>query len=206
MSGTVATSSEHNSSEINFADTNLLTQISNSLGVKPDELSNFSCSGIQWREESKFIFTKGLSFVLSTLKDLNPYGLYSSGEIKHLGINEILSILDNDISKSACFQLVASRKENALIDQKIELPQVISKSIDFEYFYIGNNEINFIGTKAVTAPLISLSDCSESHMNLCGCIALIESADPGYDWLFSHNILGLITQYGGANSLLAVQR
>ena len=205
LSGTVATSSEHNSSEINLADTNLLTQISNSLGVKPDELSNFLAKGIQWREESKFIFTKGLSFVLSTLKDLNPYGLYSSGEIKHLGINEILSILDNDINKSACFQLVASRKENALIDQKIELPQVISKSIDFEYFYIGNNEINFIGTKAVTAPLISLSDCSESHMNLCGCIALIESADPGYDWLFSHNILGLITQYGGANSHMAIR-
>ncbi|NQU58009.1 MAG: hypothetical protein HQ513_12305, partial [Rhodospirillales bacterium] len=36
-------------------------------------------------------------------------------------------------------------------------------------------------------------------------IVLIESADPGYDWIFSHDIAGLITQYGGANSHMAIR-
>ena len=34
---------------------------------------------------------------------------------------------------------------------------------------------------------------------------IISQADPGYDWLFSHNIAGLITQYGGANSHMAIR-
>ena len=34
---------------------------------------------------------------------------------------------------------------------------------------------------------------------------LIESADPGYDWIFSHNISGLITEYGGSNSHMAIR-
>ena len=36
-------------------------------------------------------------------------------------------------------------------------------------------------------------------------IIVIESADPGYDWIFSHDIKGLITKYGGANSHMAIR-
>jgi phosphoenolpyruvate-protein kinase (PTS system EI component) len=34
---------------------------------------------------------------------------------------------------------------------------------------------------------------------------VIESADPGYDWIFAQSIAGLITCYGGANSHMAVR-
>ena len=34
---------------------------------------------------------------------------------------------------------------------------------------------------------------------------LIESADPGYDFLFSRNIRGLITKYGGVNSHMSIR-
>jgi len=34
---------------------------------------------------------------------------------------------------------------------------------------------------------------------------LIENADPGFDWIFSHNIAGLVTQYGGVNSHMAIR-
>ena len=36
-------------------------------------------------------------------------------------------------------------------------------------------------------------------------IILIENADPGYDFLFSNNISGLITKYGGSNSHMAIR-
>ena len=38
-----------------------------------------------------------------------------------------------------------------------------------------------------------------------GRILLIPSADPGYDWIFAHGILGFITKYGGANSHMAIR-
>ena len=36
-------------------------------------------------------------------------------------------------------------------------------------------------------------------------IVLIESADPGYDFIFSYNIKGLITKYSGQNSHMAIR-
>lgn len=40
---------------------------------------------------------------------------------------------------------------------------------------------------------------------LANAIVAIPSADPGFDWLFSHPIAGLITAYGGANSHMAIR-
>ena len=36
-------------------------------------------------------------------------------------------------------------------------------------------------------------------------IIFIKNADPGYDFIFSHNIKGLVTQYGGVNSHMAIR-
>ena len=33
----------------------------------------------------------------------------------------------------------------------------------------------------------------------------MENADPGYDFIFSHNIRGLKTEYGGANSHMSIR-
>ena len=44
-----------------------------------------------------------------------------------------------------------------------------------------------------------------SDTQLSGKIVIISQADPGYDWLFGYNISGLITQYGGANSHMAIR-
>ena len=41
--------------------------------------------------------------------------------------------------------------------------------------------------------------------NLTNKVVCIKSADPGYDYLFSKNIGGLITCYGGANSHMAIR-
>ena len=40
---------------------------------------------------------------------------------------------------------------------------------------------------------------------MSGKIVIIEGADPGFDWIFSQEIDGLITKYGGANSHMAIR-
>ena len=55
----------------------------------------------------------------------------------------------------------------------------------------------------MTAPTRRLD--VEGAQIIDGCIVLIESADPGFDWIFSHAITGLVTKYGGANSHMAVR-
>ncbi len=34
---------------------------------------------------------------------------------------------------------------------------------------------------------------------------VIEKADPGYDWIFSQGLAGLVTKYGGAASHMAIR-
>ena len=36
-------------------------------------------------------------------------------------------------------------------------------------------------------------------------IVIIRAADPGYDWIFGHKIAGLITEYGGIASHMAIR-
>ena len=45
----------------------------------------------------------------------------------------------------------------------------------------------------------------KNSLKLNGKIVVIESADPGYDFIFNANIQGLITKYGGANSHMSIR-
>ena len=40
---------------------------------------------------------------------------------------------------------------------------------------------------------------------MTGRIVIIERADPGFDWIFTQNIAGLVTKFGGANSHMAIR-
>ena len=48
-------------------------------------------------------------------------------------------------------------------------------------------------------------DNYETDIDLANKIVLIEGADPGYDWIFTHNIIGLITKYGGSASHMTIR-
>src|SRR5690606_20437441 len=72
---------------------------------------------------------------------------------------------------------------------------------DIWAFELPETEPNFITQQRVTAEVSNADKTSD----LKGKIVCISSADPGFDWLFSHEIAGLITCYGGANSHMAIR-
>ena len=45
----------------------------------------------------------------------------------------------------------------------------------------------------------------QKRQSINNSIILIENADPGFDWVFSHNIRGIITKYGGVNSHMSIR-
>ena len=63
---------------------------------------------------------------------------------------------------------------------------------------------NFITNKKFDGEAIYL-DTNSINQEIFGKIVLIESADPGYDWIFAKGIKGLITKFGGANSHMAIR-
>ena len=85
----------------------------------------------------------------------------------------------------------------------IKLPSLILKEEDIYNFFLEDNEANFITLKRIEASIIIEEKILSSDIEKK--IVCIQSADPGYDYLFSKKIGGLITCYGGANSHMAIR-
>ena len=86
----------------------------------------------------------------------------------------------------------------------IRLPQVLTDQAGVYIVPFQVSHPNFITHKKVTA------ECLVLHSNiakdsLIGKIIIIEGADPGFDWIFTQEIAGLITRYGGVNSHMAIR-
>ena len=96
-------------------------------------------------------------------------------------------------------------KEDFYVAQAVCLPSQIFSETDFECFEQLKAEPNFVTRKKIRAETLSLSGQVSPEAELRGKIVLVPNADPGYDWLFSRDIAGLITMYGGVNSHMAIR-
>ena len=83
----------------------------------------------------------------------------------------------------------------------IWLPPLITRPQDAWSFEMPESEPNFITQLSVTGLVAS----PRERDRLERAIVFIPSADPGFDWLFSHPIAGLVTAYGGVNSHMAIR-
>ena len=86
---------------------------------------------------------------------------------------------------------------------QIKLPSIIVKPEDVYSFYLLDEEPNFITQKSATSDVVIMDDIDGRELE--GKIVFIQAADPGYDFLFAKGIGGLITQFGGANSHMAIR-
>mgnify|MGYP000361342839 CR=1 FL=1 len=82
------------------------------------------------------------------------------------------------------------------------LPPLIYRSEQVFSFLFPNAEPNYITLKKYKGPVVNYD---EGLNKLKDSILFIPSADPGYDWVFSHQIGGFITMYGGMNSHMAIR-
>ena len=168
----------------------------------PVGLFDFLQAGIELREKAKFYFTKNLSDALSLIgKYGEKYG-FSKEELSycdlsvfqelHIAALDPVEMIGNNIKQGK-----ARYKETL----SLSLPPLITNSQDVWGFEYPESEPNFITQKQVRGPVISNIEKSK----LSGAIVCITNADPGYDWLFSYQIAGLITTWGGANSHMAIR-
>ena len=86
----------------------------------------------------------------------------------------------------------------------MHLPETITSIKDL---YVYEKNIlggNFVTQKVISGEIIELKDL-KSLKKIENKILLIESADPGYDFIFSKKIKGLITKFGGQNSHMSIR-
>ena len=70
-------------------------------------------------------------------------------------------------------------------------------------FFYPKSKPNFITQHSIGCEIAILQDHDMADID--GKIVFIENADPGFDWIFSHDIKGLVTKFGGAASHMAIR-
>ncbi|KOA21027.1 hypothetical protein CLHOM_06150 [Clostridium homopropionicum DSM 5847] len=165
-------------------------------------LFDFIKIAIEGREYSKFIFTKSLSDAITLFKQLGEENGFSVEDCAYSDINIIKTLYSSSENvKKILYNSIAYGKSSYETTKQIVLPPLIIKEKDIWTFNQPSLEPNYITLKNVTAK-VTFSDKSK---DLNGGILFIPSADPGYDWIFSHEIAGFVTMYGGMNSHMAIR-
>ncbi len=159
---------------------------------------------IIWREESKFIFTKILSRILSLIKEYAHTLSISEKDIAYVSINDIIKKFETVKEKKDFLKKkIKTGKTNYSYTKCVRLPEVLTSATDVYCFEQNESIPNFVTQKKITAKVVS-----ENKIHLENChnkIICIKAADPGYDFIFTKNISGLITQFGSANSHMSIR-
>jgi len=173
------------------------------LDIDVVELFDFLQGGIQGREYAKFVFTRSLSRVLSLLGELGAQHGLSRDDMSYLDANLIAELYtaSGDVGARLRESIAQGRQRHAET-LSILLPPLIAKPEDVYSFDMPPTEPNFITQGRVEA-VVRGHDAPPEQLK--GAIVAIPSADPGFDWLFSRGIAGLITAYGGTNSHMAIR-
>ncbi len=181
--------------------------LNHGLKIKNKVFFQFAKRSIELREWSKFIFTKSINEIFENLKNLSNEIKVPINEFEHLSIKTILnynSSLDYRRIKNLIKKEIDDQKKSIIISNQIKLPDLIINEKNLDYFYLKDSLGNYITNKSITGKIIYYDNIKKIN-NLKDKIIFIENADPGYDFLFSKKISGLVTKFGGANSHMAIR-
>ena len=177
------------------------------LNTTPQQLISFITHSIQARELAKFEFMKLVNEILESITELGQLIGFSRDDLSYLSIHEFEKLAAESPSpaiKSELIRIKQYQEKKWNLTCHTKLPHLISADTNISYFKLLKSEPNYISDSRITAIPVILDE-SRSNPSLAGKIIMISSADPGYDWIFSHSISGLITEHGGAASHMSIR-
>lgn len=179
----------------------------NGLLITAEELLVFIKESIEGREYLKFVFTKSVSKILQLIEELGVRADICKEDMAYLDISVVkqlyVDLYTGDIS-TVFKENIEHNKIQYQSAVQLKLPSMIVEPEDIYSFWLLSEEPNFITQKSITADTVVLESKVDTA-KLEGNIIFIRAADPGYDFLFSKSIGGLVTQFGGANSHMAIR-
>lgn len=175
--------------------------------VGAESVIQFIKQSIQLREYYKFVYTKAISLAIELIADLGTSLKISRNDLAYLDYYSIVNHRTTctvqeitDIWKA----LIENRKQEFNLNSSLSLPPMIFDELDFSIIHTTTAKPNFITDHSIIGEIFLL-DSESSNTAVTDKIVVIEKADPGYDWIFTQRIKGLITKYGGAASHMAIR-
>ena len=135
----------------------------------------------------------------------NELGIDNRSDLAYINLEDIIKVSygsrSSNITNEICDKIQYNKKKHT-ITSAIKLPSLIFSEDDVDGFFYENSKPNFTTQLIIEGELAVLKD---EKKDILDKIVVIENADPGFDWIFSHRIKGLITKYGGAASHMAIR-
>lgn len=167
-----------------------------------DSLLHFIQSAIEGREYAKFVFTRSLSDAIEEIAQLGERYDISREQLAYLNIDVVYQLMSTGADiKEVLLASIKQGKNKFSIGSVFKLPSLITEASEVFAYQVPLCSANFITNKKVSAQVC----LCEQERSLAGKIVFIVNADPGFDWIFSHQIAGFITAFGGCNSHMAIR-
>lgn len=182
--------------------------LKSNLNLNFKEFINYIRESIKMREYSKHVFSKSIDYLFENIKILCNRLKISRYDASYLRISQITDLyynLSNHNISETFKSEIKKNKSQYNLNNGIKLPETISSFKDIYFYYESQNKINFIGNKSIYSDIFYLNDKSIKIDKIKNKIVCIESADPGYDFIFLTKIKGLVTKFGGVNSHMSVR-
>jgi hypothetical protein len=108
-------------------------------------------------------------------------------------------------STQNCRHVIDTNQSSWSAMRNVRAPEIICDPSDLLCHISSATHPSFITRCVIESNVCVLSLNDIQRADLRGKIVLIENADPGFDWIFTHGINGFITAYGGENSHMSIR-
>ena len=176
--------------------------------VDPDQFIEYARLAITHREGAKFIFTRHLSRVLELIAAWGETHDLDREALAQLNVSELLDELVNPVltDPEIHFQdLIEYRRREQEHVSGIRLGYLIRDPRDLYVVPLHRSAPNFVTDQRIEGVPLRLDNQARGNCELQGRIICIENADPGFDWIFTRDIAGLVSKFGGANSHMTIR-
>ncbi|MBK9090353.1 MAG: hypothetical protein IPL90_15390 [Holophagales bacterium] len=171
-------------------------------------LIDYARRAIQARERAKLIFTRHLSDALELLAVFGEKVELSREDVSFLELEPLLTGLERVCpgGLSGHARGISEKGRDAMeTAASLHLGYLVRDVRDIFVIPLHRGAPNFVTDRKIEGETAYVSSRTLGHSDLSGRVVCIESADPGFDWIFTRGISGLITKFGGANSHMAIR-
>lgn len=176
--------------------------VSHGLPSTVEQLFRFVVDSIAAREYGKFQFSRLVSEILFEVRRGGAHLGFTADDMSYTTVASLADVADGCwTDRQGMADLVERGRARYAVTESLCAPAVLFDPDQLRSFVAMRDETNFVTQARATARVADVA----AGDNPAGAIALIMAADPGYDWIFTKGVVGLVTAFGGANSHMAIR-
>jgi len=173
-----------------------------------DAFLEYAKRAIAAREHVKFLFTRVLSDALSALVQWGQLQGLSRDDLSFIAWPDLAQCLfepTSDYIDKHFLELAESGRRKGSAARAFRFSHIIFDVANLHIATQSRSVPNFIGMGKASGRIVEIEANTSANTYLKDCIVCVESADPGFDWIFTKAPSALITKFGGANSHMAIR-